>query len=255
MTRNPEQNDAPEFRFNLGDAYPHDRFPMKRLSEYLEQITLMFGEDEHVYFIRLEEGSTVLVARTEPDYVPQLEDNLEAIVRGDAPAQRIAAFDAVRRMFREDDSEGYILTPESAKIIEFPRSENLSDLEPVFGPFSQYEKFTGVPTWVGGEKALKRVALKERNGTNRRFDADENLAGRIAKHLWKATIRVEGTAKWLRDAHGKWILREFKASDFDVLPDTALDEDVAALRAIPGKWKDGDPIHEMDIIRHEDDVQ
>ena len=249
-----------EFRFNLGDAYPHDRFPMKRLSEYLKEITELFGEEEHVYFTRLEEGSTILVARTEPAFAPMVGDNLQAIVRGDAPYHRIAAFHTVNRMLREDHSDGYIIDPDERKVIEFPGikkdAEPEPEVEPVFGPVSQYEKFDGVPVWVGGEKELKRVALKERGGRVRRIDADASLASKIAVHLWTDTVRVEGTAKWLRQENGKWTMKQFRASEFSVLPDISLDEDIAVLRAFPAKWKEReDPLGDLDIIRHEDDIQ
>ncbi|MGD9562552.1 MAG: hypothetical protein AB7F88_10650 [Pyrinomonadaceae bacterium] len=258
MAKNPDKPDEREYRFNLGDAYPHDQFPIKRLSQYLQEISEIFG-DEHVYFVRLEAGSTILVARTQADHVPIVENNLYAVARNEAPETRMAAFRAVDRMLREDNTDGFIIDADSRKVIEFPGVRNELEADPEaerFGPISQYERFTGTPIWVGGEKQLKRVWLRERSGVTRHLNAEEHLASRIAVLMWHHTIRIEGTAKWTREANGKWRLSDFHATDFIEMPEVSLDEDIAALRAHPSKWKElEDPLRELDIIRHDEDIQ
>src|SRR5262249_53008874 len=53
-----------EYQFQI-DAYTPETFPMKRLSEYLQDLAVLFGETEHVHFDRLKAGTTRAVIRVE----------------------------------------------------------------------------------------------------------------------------------------------------------------------------------------------
>ena len=123
-------------------------------------------------------------------------------------------------------------------------------------PITKYDSIDGVPIRVGGDKDLKRVAVKDRDGRIRYFDADKQLAIRIASYLFVTPLRIEGTARWLRQANGVWVMKHFRASSFTELPNTTFDEDLEGLRSIPAKWKElDDPLREIAIIRHEDEIQ
>jgi hypothetical protein len=250
-----------EFRFNLGDAYTPDTFPMKRLADYLRDIAEMFGEEEHVHFVRLEEGSTIAVARTEVQYVPVVEENIQAVVRGEAPPARLDAYRRTKQRFWEDKVDGYIVNPRNRKVIEFP-SLQATELEAVpdlvFGTFAQLDTIEGTPILVGGKQNIVHIHLRDRQGNIGIADADQSLAKRIAEYLFDPNVilRVDGIARYMRHPDGEWERKSFRASDFTLLRVTTIDEDIAKLAAIPAKWKElEDPLHELDLIRHEDDVQ
>ncbi len=260
MAKSPEKPDEREFRFNLGDAYQHDRFPMKRLSEYLREIIGLFGEDEQVYFIGLEEGSTVAVVRAEPEQTPILVDGLQAVLRGDGPQDRIAAYSRFKDLLQEDAEAYDAKTPDESNIIQFPGSwEPVESLVPDFGWIEEYESLDGIPIEVSGDvdKDKKKIRLKSRDGRIvHTLYADKSLANEIKLHMWDETVRVEGKAQWKADQQGKWMMKNFIASGFSVLKEISLNEDIAALRAYPAKWKElEDPLRDLDIIRHEDDIQ
>lgn len=258
----PPDDNPNEFRFNLGEAYQYDRFPMKRLSAYLQEIIGMFGDEENIYFLRLEKGSAVAVVRTEPDNFPILEDGLRAVLRGDAPPGQIAYFRRFTKMLEEDALAHDAPILEPAKIIQFPgtyEAESEGAIAPDFGWFTEYEQIDGIPIEVGGGLKMdkKHVKLKTREGREYMIYTDEEMANEIKLYLWHTTLRVDGIADWKRDPEsGKWKMKDFRASGYRVLPERSLEEDIAALREYPAKWKElEDPLRELDIIRHEDDIQ
>jgi hypothetical protein len=53
-----------EYRFKI-TAYTPATIPMARLAEYMAELAVVLGEEEHVHFVRLQKGSTVLVHNIE----------------------------------------------------------------------------------------------------------------------------------------------------------------------------------------------
>lgn len=192
MPKNPE-NEEREFRFNLGEAYQYDRFPMKRLAEYLANITEIVGEEEHAYFIRLDKGSTVVVLSTEPEETPIVWENLEAVVHGTAPVNRIAAFRRVQNMREEDHAFKDIPIPEEASnIIQFPvrelGTEPFQLTEPDFGWVDRFESVQGIPIQVGDEKGKegkRKVVLKARDGRIHKFETTDDIASELGHFIFK----------------------------------------------------------------------
>lgn len=263
MAKNPENNEDREFRFNLGEAYKFDRFPMKRLTEYLKEISEVIGDTEHAYFVRLEKGSTVVVVRTEPDEVPLLWNNLQAVERGQAPPSQIAAFRRLYNLRDEDHAIRDVPLPENGKVIQFPvkaaTDETFELLEPDFGWVEQFESVQGFPVQVGDERERRKVILKTRDGRIHKFETTDEIANRIGAHIFsvpKVYFRAEGTAQWRRMPTGEWKQKNFRVSSISELPNRSLSEDLDALREYPAKWKErSDPLKDLDIIRHEDDIQ
>ncbi len=55
-----------EFRLKI-DAYSPKTIPMASLASYMNDLARLLGELASVHFVRLEEGSTVLVHEAVPD--------------------------------------------------------------------------------------------------------------------------------------------------------------------------------------------
>ena len=55
-----------EFRFKI-NAYTPKTIPMLRLAQYMADIASLLGEPTMVHFVKLEEGSTVLVQRVDAE--------------------------------------------------------------------------------------------------------------------------------------------------------------------------------------------
>ena len=61
-----------EYRFII-DPYSPGTLPMARLAAYMGELARLLGRLDKVHFVRLEEGSTVLVQRVEPEAAPGRE--------------------------------------------------------------------------------------------------------------------------------------------------------------------------------------
>lgn len=244
-----------EFRFSLG-AFSKDAFPMGILAEYLHDLAIIYGQQEQLHFIRLEKGSTVAVARALPEAEPEIENQLVLIQANQAPSEVMEAVERVDRRLRSHHTRGFIAAPSGAKILKFPGIDK-KVVEPIaYGPFNQHGTLEGVPIMIGGKDERVPVHLEDWRGNQHICYARRSLAKEIAPHLFTSNIRVEGTGRWLRHANGEWEMKKFTALDFSVVPLTDLGDDIERLRSLAGKWKElPDPIGDMDIIRHDGEIQ
>src|SRR5712692_9212888 len=91
-----------EYRFKI-TAYTPATIPMARLAEYMLEIASLLGEKDHVHFVRLLRGSTVLVHKIESEAVPKVEERLTSVRQGKAPSDAIQSIKNINRKLREDN--------------------------------------------------------------------------------------------------------------------------------------------------------
>ncbi|MGH9940987.1 MAG: hypothetical protein ACRD9R_01350 [Pyrinomonadaceae bacterium] len=241
------RGDLREYRFKI-DAYSPVTMPLGRLAEYLADLAVLFGEDKSVHLIEVEEGSTVLVNLVEKEAEPKIRENLDAVVRKDAPPERMRAATSIDERLRKDNAIGNISDPTGSKVIAFPGRERVEPL--TYGPFNQPGVIIGIPILVGGKNDPVPVHLEGKEGT---FDclARRDIAREIAPHLFNDVIRVEGIGRWVRHSTGEWELKKFMIRYFKPLADVTLRDAIKKLRAIPAEWKEKeDPLSEIMNIRH-----
>ncbi len=119
--------DQPEYRFKI-DAYTPETFPMARLAAYMGDLAVLLGEKEHVHFVRLEPGSTVLVQRIDRESAPRVRDRIRALrpSEGQGAGDALSAFKAIDRRLAEDNATGELCGDGGAQIIRFPAASSLS---------------------------------------------------------------------------------------------------------------------------------
>jgi hypothetical protein len=237
-----------EYRFKI-DAYSPETMPLGRLAEYLADLAILFGEDKSIHLIEVEEGSTVLVNLIENEAEPKVRENLDAVVRKDAPPERMRAAKNIDERLRKDNAVGDITDPTGGKVIAFPGRDRIEPM--AYGPFNQPGSLDGVPIAVGGELDLVPVHLEGRHGEIHNCVAKRSVAKEVAEHLFTNIIRVEGVARWVRRPTGQWEMVKFTIKDFKKLADASLRDAIQNLRAIPAEWKrKEDPLGELMEIRH-----
>lgn len=97
------------------------------------------------------------------------------------------------------------------------------------------------PDYLDGELILlsagdKRVAVHLNDGgTIHRCTANPQIAPKLAPYLNGSSIRVFGTASWIRHAAGGWELQRFEVEEFVPLDDQPLGEALAALEELPSE--------------------
>ena len=237
------------YRFAI-DAYDPGDLPMARLAEYMADLARLFGNVDHVHFDRLEAGSAVLVQHVDPEVGPAVRERLSAASQDNAPAEVAEPFRAINLRLAKDKATGSLKEDGGGEIIHFP---GCSQPQPrTFGPFRQQCAFDGMLIRVGGKDDTVPVHLQDRT-TIHICNATRDMARNLAPHLYQGTLRVWGDGRWERDEDGKWILKRFDISKFELLDGAPLGQVVQRLREVEGSgWKDiEDPARELDQLRQE----
>lgn len=242
-----------EYQFVI-DAYSPDTLPMSRLAEYMAALARLLGEVERVHFVRLEQGSTVLVQVVEPEAAPQVSHRIRALERKEAPADAIRAFNALNGYLAADNATGCLRESNGAELIQFPGRELKAPI--TFGAFKQPGVLDGVLVRVGGMDNTVPVHLQD-GGTVHICNATRDMARRLAVHLYGPTLRVQGEGRWERDADNGWLMKRFNITAFEELDDVPLNQVADRLRNVEGSGWDNidDPAAELRRLRGLDDAR
>src|SRR5437879_5629137 len=81
-----------EFHFTIRESTPHT-LPMARLAEYLRQLAKVFGNEESVHFLRVEEGSADCAIEVDEEKEPAIVDRVRAASVGEGPKEAVDAQD------------------------------------------------------------------------------------------------------------------------------------------------------------------
>lgn len=236
-----------EYRFWI-DAFTPATMPMARLAEYMGDLARLLGHAERVHFVRVEEGSVVLVQQIDREGAPGIKARIEGIGCGEGPPDAQRALRALDQRLAQDDAIGVLLEPSGAEIIRFLGRERSKPI--AYGSFRQQGSIDGILVRIGGKDESAHATLVD-GDVGRRCQMTREMAMQMAPHLFGAPLRVFGEGRWRRMPDGVWELEQFTVSHFEVLDDTSLPEVVARLRGIEGnQWKTlDDPLEEWRRIR------
>ena len=236
-----------EYRFVI-DAYRPDTLPMARLAEYMGELARLLGRLDQVHFVCLEEGSTALVQRVEPEAAPDVKERLHALRQDNQPDDAAKAFTTLNRYLADDNATGLLQEGEGAEVLRFPGREAPAPL--TFGAFNQTGVLDGVLIRIGGRDDTVPAHLRD-GDTIHLCNATRDMAKRLAVHLYGPPLRVHGNGRWERDADGGWVMKRFNITSFDVLDDAPLGEVARRLRDVKGSgWKQvEDPTAELRYLR------
>ena len=238
-----------EYRFVI-NAYSPETLPMTRLAEYMANLARLLGRAEQVHFLRIENGSAVLVQRVESEAGPEVRNRIGALANGSAPDDALRAFRALNRCLADDKTTGS-LQDGAGEVVRFPGCEQRPP--PIFGSFNQAGVLDGVLIRVGGWDDTVPVHLQD--GENIHIcNANRDMAKRLGQYLYGPTLRVQGEGRWERAADGQWSMKRFTIRDFRRLDDAPLGEVAEKLREVEGNgWKAvGDPWTELRRLRGRD---
>ena len=240
-------NEQREYRFVI-DACSPDTLPMARLAESMGELARLLGRPDQVHFVRLEEGSAVLVQRVEPEAAPDVKERLHALQQDNPPDDAAKAFVALNRYLADDNATGILQEGGGADVIRFPGREEPAPV--TFGAFNQTGALDGVLIRIGGRDDTVPAHLRD-GETIHLCNATREMARRLAVHLYGPPLRVHGNGRWERDADGDWVMKRFNITSFDVLDDAPLGEVAQRLRDVEGSgWKEiEDPTAELRHLR------
>lgn len=230
--------DNPAYRLRI-DVFTVDSLPMARLAEYMAQLATLLGNRERVHFLRLEEGSAVLVSSVEPVAFPKVEERVSQVARGDGPKDAMQAFKAIDTMLAKDGAIAVLTTPTEGNVIEFPGRSRPKPVK--YGPFREQGTLDGRIIRIGGRDETIPVWLKRGELEYYCSVRDEAVARRLAAHYLGGVVRVSGNGKWLREENGSWTLQQFDIIDFEVIDDSPIANVVDRLRGVEGaRWHESE---------------
>lgn len=223
-----------EYRLKI-DVFSVESLPMSRLAEYMAELARLLGEQERVHFSRLEPGSAVLVSSIEEPAAPKVEERLQKIRAGTASKDAMQAYKALDTLLAKDNAVATLSTEGDAEIIAFPGRNRPKPMR--YGPFREDGSLDGTVIRVGGRGESIPVHLVDAEGAVYPCQTTVELSKQLAPHYLRATVRVYGSGKWVREESGSWTLQQFDISRFEVIDDSPLMDVVAKLRAVEGsEW-------------------
>lgn len=239
-----------EYTFRI-DVFTPATLPMKRLAEYLRELSRLYGNHERVHFVKLKKGSANAVVRVEYEADPKVRERLDGVKHRDAPAEAIDAYGSLDKMLADDNAIGTIAVAlprrKTAQILEFP-GRNRANVER-FGSVTQPGSIDGQLIRIGGLDETVPVLLLEED-RHRHCNCNRDTARKLAPFLFGGTLRVFGSGKWHRDDFGNWVMDRFSISSFEPLDETSLVDITADLRSIESDLqKIDDPLLRLRHLR------
>ena len=177
-----------EYRFVI-DAFTRDTLPMARLAEYMADLAVMLGEPESVHFIRVDEGSAVLVQQVDEPAVPKVRARTGLLRSGDAPPDALQAYRRANHRLRQDNAVGVITEAAGAEVLRLPGRELPEPL--TFGAFNQEGSVDGVVIRLGGTSDPVPVHIETPGQA-----VSHCYASREVEGYWRLHLRPGAAGSW-----------------------------------------------------------
>lgn len=219
------------------DVFTPLTLPMNRLAEYLKPFALLLGNEAHVHFQGVKEGSANCLALIEPHAAPKVKERLDHVVSKTAPRVAMKAHQDIDNLLLEDNALGYVAL-DGRNVIEFPG--RMRAAQETIGPVRRSTSIEGQIYMIGGKDDTINVYLNEGHRETKCV-VSVDLARRLGPHLRGPRIRFFGHGIWYR-VDGSWEMKTFAAEDFLALDEKPLPE---TLKNIQANYSDVEPTEFM----------
>jgi len=240
-----------------GEEWTPQTIPMARLVEYLADLAVIFGHEDHVHLIEVADGGAQPIFWVHPEIADQAVYRMRAAQKEEGDDKAVAAYKRINNRLIADDGRADVLDVghEDARVIEFPGK---ASAQKKIRRVRENSSIAGELRRIGGVDKSIHLLIKQADGNVISAETDEAFAKTLEREGWLfKLIRVYGIATWTRDESGTWNLEGFKAQSYDPQPlvDEQFADTIAALKAIPGnKWNElDDPLGELYKMRHGED--
>lgn len=218
-----------EFRFEIADLTPMT-LSMRRLKEYLQPLVELFGYEDRIHFIRVDDGSAASCIVAENHMVKSVQQRLLKIKSGHGSREAYKAQETLNEMLAEDKTSAVLRSPSFGLVIEFPGIKRA--VENVVGPIKEYCEIQGELIQIGGRD--ETISLYIRDGRKIFICTATREQGReiVRQDQLFRRIRLSGMGSWVRNEIGKWELVDLVFGSFRPLSEEPLSESIQALRAL-----------------------
>jgi hypothetical protein len=217
--------DRDEFLFEID--VPARNLPMSRLAEYVSELAVMLGQEEHVHLIEIREASTVLVPFVDDIAFQKVQRQVLAVKNQSAPNRAMASYAAIDAKLADDGATAVLRAPYGT-VIQFPGVAKpvLEDLGPVMEP----EIIDGEIIQIGGRDETISVYLRDKQQTH--ICTTTRDKGRDLARFIFQQVRVIGQGEWIR-ANDRWKRIRFVIESWRPLVEQSLETVIQQLRDVP----------------------
>lgn len=216
-----------EYRFEIDNLTP-TTLSLRRLQDYIPHLVEVFGHEDDIHLLRIDEGSAVPCLYAKSKVVHAVQRRLVAIKTGAASRKAYRAVDRINELLADDHSSAQLRSPYFGVVIEFPGHKLASD--PVIGPISEPTDLQGELFQVGGRDETISLYLRSEGeiviGT-----ATREQGRAISKYLFQQ-VRMSGVGRWIRQETGKWKLVSFTMSSYRALAPDGIVKAIESIRAV-----------------------
>src|ERR1017187_2260822 len=236
-----------EFLFEID--IPARKLPMARLAEYVKDLAVMLGQEDHVHLVEIRESSTVLVPFVDDIAFQKVQKQVIAIRNGSAPQKAMTTYAAINNRL-SDDSASAVVRGAYGAVVQFPGNTNKPvslDLGPVIEP----DSIDGEIIQIGGRDETISVYIRDKHETPVICTTTRDKGRSLAQLIFQQ-VRVTGQATWIR-ANNKWKRTQFHIDSWAPLAESSLESTIQQLRNVPTPNIDNiDPFAILAEIRGED---
>lgn len=219
--------------FRIANVTP-ERLSSAKLAQYLADLATLLGSQDHLHFSRVGKGSASLIHYADPSAIPRMRRRVDSIPNVGGEDDARTAYARINSRLAEDEANGYLKIG-NVKVLKFRGRQE--EPQRIFGRIVQDEYLDGQLVRVGGLDETVPVHLREADRAPYFCSTDIETAKSLGPYLYGQTIRVFGTAHWIREGNGNWKLERFQVHRFKPLNDASLAEAVNELRSIPtNEW-------------------
>ncbi len=230
------------------DAWTPETLPMVKLAKYLAKLSIIFGDEEHVHFLKVRKGSAIPEIAVEHVAAPKIAARLRLVGTFEAPPDLEKANQEINRMLREDNASATLKIKHGENVLAFPGKKTPLTEEVVV---HEQGDLDGVVIRIGGKDDSVPVWIEGEGKVIYKCWANRDMARQLAVYYLDRPVRVTGSGQWCRTPERKWELEDFKIKSFEILEDSPLEEVINDLRQIEGNlWnKMDDPQAELRKLR------
>jgi len=239
-----------EYRWIL-EGFTPDTIPMRRLAEYMLQVSKLFGSEEKIRFERVENNCVALVNKVPAAHSGKIQSRIRAIGRGEGSFDAKSANSRINQMLYEDEASARIKT-NGAIILRFPGNviPEAADAS-MSGPASLTGYFYSLSENQKGEvKAKLRIVSSDNKSRTVDAVCDSALADNVKALLFNH-VRVTGVAEWFRTDKGEWRAENIKVNNATKINTANLQTAVQNIRSANVKWSK-DPLKFQNELEADD---
>lgn len=213
---------------------------MARLVQYLEQLSILLGQQADMRFLRVEKASlNVLAKAVGGGTATRVARRVDAVRNRQGPADAMRAYHRIDEMVYEDGGTAKLSGP--ALVLFFPGTAPAQ--EPSLRLVEQ-GSITGRLYALAELSQGISARIRPLGGGNVLHCTATDGLGRQLRELLFEPVRASGRGTWVRGEEGNWDCEKFEIDEIWQVKSSSVRDAIDELRRIEAEWPE-DPLSEM----------